>query len=113
MKNEVRDRCFEKSLPVPEGTKSGDPLIIGKIPCVAAIDRQPDGKATVKMGTGSFKFSVIAKKEAEEKAVAVGDELFLKEGKISKDTGGTLFGFALEAIEKGKTVEIEVKLATV
>lgn len=113
MKNEHLDRCFEISLPVPEGTKSGDPLIIGDIPCVAAIDRQADGKATVKMGTGSFSFSVIAKKEAEEKAVVLGKPVYLKEGKLSMDTGGTLFGYALAEIAKGKTATIRVKLATV
>lgn len=114
MLNEVRDRCFEKSLPVPEGTKSGDPLVIGaaKIPCVAVIDRQADGEATVKMGTGSFRFSVEGvEKEAKEKAIAVGDKVFLKGGKLNADSEGDLFGYAMEPVVKAKTTEIEVKLA--
>lgn len=114
MKNEARDRCYEKSLPVPEGTVSGDPLIIGggKIPCVAAIDRQADGKATVKMGTGSFRFSVKGhEKEEKEKAIAVGDKVFLKGGVLNADSEGDLFGYAMEPVVKAKTTVIEVKLA--
>lgn len=113
MKNEVRDRCYQKSVPVPEGTKSGDPLVLGngKIPAVAAIDRQANGKATVRMKVGSFKFLVSAKKAAEEIAINVGDKIFLKEGKLSLNEGD-LYGYAMEAIAAGKEAEIEVQLAT-
>jgi predicted RecA/RadA family phage recombinase len=113
MKNEVREHCWTKSVPVPEGTKSGDPVIIGVLPGVAVIDRQANGKATVKFSTGSYRMTVIGKKEAEEKQIKVGEKVFLKEGKLSADTGGTLWGYVMEEVAKGKTAEVEVKLAIV
>lgn len=113
MKNEVREHCWTKSVPVPEGTKAGTPVLIGSLPGIAVIDRQPNGNATVKFSTGSYRISVIGKKEAEEKQIKVGEKVFLKEGKLSADTGGTLWGYAMEELAKGKTAEIEVKLAIV
>lgn len=111
--NRVRERAFQVSLPVPEGTTSGDPVAVGSLVGVALIDRGKDtaGEATIQM-VGSFEFEVIGKKGAEEKAIAVGEPVYLKEGKLSADSGGTLFGYALQAVAKGKTETIEVKIAT-
>lgn len=114
MKNEIRDRCYQKSVPVPEGTKAGDPLVLGngKVPAVAITDRQANGRATVRMQVGSFEFNVEGvEKEAKEKAIAVGDKVFLKAGKLNADSEGDLFGYAMAPVTKAKTEAIEVKLA--
>jgi predicted RecA/RadA family phage recombinase len=116
--NRVREKCVQRSLPVPEGTKSGDPLVIGagKIPAVALIDRGKDteDEATVQMSLGSFEFEVEGKeKEGKEKAIEAGDPVYLKGGKLSADSGGDLFGYAMDPVAKGKTASIEVKLAAV
>lgn len=114
MKNEVRHRCYQRNLPVPEGTVAGDPLVLGngKVPAVAATDRKADGTATVRMQVGSFRFSVVGKEaEAKEKDIAVGDKVYLSEGVLSADSTGSLFGYAMEPVVKNKTEEIEVKLA--
>jgi len=115
MKNAVRDHCWTKSVPVPEGTKAGDPVVIGVLPGIAVIDRQSNGKATVKFSTGSYRLKVEGKKKGgeEEQAIKVGEKVFLKEGKLSADSTGTLWGYAMEEVEKGKTAEVEVKLAIV
>jgi predicted RecA/RadA family phage recombinase len=116
--NRVREKCVTRSVPVPEGTKSGDPLVLGagKIPAVALIDRGKDteDEATVQMSLGSFEFEVTGKeKEEKEKAIEVGDPVYLKGGKLSADAGGDLFGYAMEPVAKGKAGTIEVKLAAV
>lgn len=111
--NQVYDEADQLRLPVEEGIVSGDPGILegdGAIPFVALTDRGTDGKATVEM-RGGFKFSVVSKKGEENKVTKVGDKIYIKEGVLSKDSGGTLFGFAMGAIESGKTAEIVVKLA--
>lgn len=118
-KNEIRNRAFQVALPVPVGTVSGSPVAVGagtkKLVGVALNDRGADTpeQSTVKM-VGSFKLMVSAKeKEGKEKAINVGDEIFISaEGKLSVNNEGTLFGFALEAMVKGKEEEIEVKIAT-
>ena len=112
--NRVRERAFQVSVPVSEGVESGDPVLVGAMPGVALIDRGKDtaGEATVQF-VGSFEFEVEGKeKEAKEKAIAVGDPIYYNGGKLNADSGGTLFGYALGAVAKGKTETVEVKIAT-
>lgn len=111
--NRVRERAFQVSVPVEEGVESGDPVLVGSMPGVALIDRGKDteGEATVQF-VGSFELSVEGKKGEEEKAIAVGEPVYIKNGKLSADSGGTLFGYALGAVAKGKTETVEVKIAT-
>jgi len=115
MLNEVRDRAEQISLPVPEGTTAGDPVVVGSIIGVAMIDRGADteGEATVKT-VGSFNLAVAATDGEAEDAIAIGDALFIDaEGNITKtEEEGTLFGYALEAVAEGEEATIEVKLAT-
>lgn len=115
MKNEKRHRAEQVALPVPPGTVAGDPVVVGALVGVAATDRDADtpGEATVKM-VGSFDLEVEAVDGEEESAIVVGDKLFIDgEGNITKtEAGGTFFGYALEAVAKGETATIEVKLAT-
>lgn len=113
--NEVREHCFQKSLPVPEGTLAGDPVKVGALVGVALTDRGADTpeQSTVDM-VGSFRLPVLGEeKEAKEKAIAVGDKVFIDaEGNLSVNDTGTLFGYALEVVAKGEEKEIEVKIAT-
>lgn len=115
MKNEVRDRAEQISLPVPEGTVAGDPVVVGAIVGVAQIDRGEDTpeEATVKT-VGSYNLAVTAKDGEANDPVAIGDKLFIDgEGNLSKtEAEGTFFGYALEAVAEGETATIEVKLAT-
>jgi hypothetical protein len=118
-KNEIRNRAFQLSLPVPAGTLAGMPVAVGagtkKLVGVALTDRGADTPecATVKL-VGSFALEVTGKKGGEEKAINIGDEVFIDaEGKLSADSSKTLFGFALEPVVKNATTTIEVKLALV
>ncbi len=114
-KNELRNRAFQVSLPVPEGTLSGSPVKVGSLVGVALTDRGADtpGESTVKM-VGSFGLKVKGvEKENKEKAIAIGDPIFIDaEGKLTANNTGTLFGYALEAVAKNEEKEIEVKIAT-
>jgi len=122
MLNEARERAWQLSVPVPAGTKAGMPVALGsgknKMCGVALTDRgaEPDKpeNATVKF-VGSFFLAVKGvEKEAKEHAIAFGDEIFIDaEGKLTADAGGTLWGYALEPVVKGKLETIEVKVATV
>lgn len=46
-KNQKLLHALHIEVPVPAGTKAGDPVKVGQICGVAQIDRQADGKATV------------------------------------------------------------------
>lgn len=112
------------SLPVPADTVSGDPLVLGSLPCVALTDRavagdnggggNVDGEATVQLfPSGVFDLEVIAN-DGVAVAVGVGDPVYLQaDGTIDADSAGDLFGYALEAIASGATATINVKLAAV
>jgi len=109
-KNREYAKANEVKLPVPEGTKSGDPLILGGLPAVALQDRQSDGEATCQFD-GAYRLSVEAKNKAGNKAIGVGDILFMKGGKLGvNNEEGTRYGYALAAIESGKTEVIVVKI---
>lgn len=95
------------SLPVPNGTESGDPLVIGGLPCVALIDQQDDGNATVQTD-GAFLFDVTGDSGGPD----AGDIVYLQgDGSIDIDSGnGDRFGYALAPVENGQTTEIPVKI---
>lgn len=100
------------SYAVPDGTKSGDPVVVGQIPGVALIDRTPRGTATVE-SDGVFALQVKGIDGAGNSAIAVGDILYFNAGdvpKISKKATGVRFGYAREAVAAGATATIEVKL---
>jgi len=104
--NRVRDKAEYLSLPVPVDTESGDPLVIGDLPCVALTDRNSEGESTVQTN-GSFAFSITAGADID-----VGDILYLTGGgAFTHDpSGNDRFGYALEAIANGNTATIEVKI---
>lgn len=100
----------EVCLPVPEGTKSGDFLVIGQIPCVALIDRNKEGEASVDMG-GAYRLSVVGKNKAGNKAIAVGDIIYIKGGVLGvNNEEGVRFGYALDPVVSGATTVIRVKI---
>lgn len=109
-KNRSQEFAKEILLPVPNGTKSGDPLVVSQLPCVAMIDRNADGEASVDCG-GSYWFLVEGKNKAGNKAIAVGDIIYLKEGKLSvNNEEGTRFGYAMDPVGSGAKTEIRVKV---
>ena len=80
------------AIPVPEGTKSGDPVIVGNYAGFALIDRQSDGMATVKL-IGSAKDVTVTG------ALTVGQTVYLKtDGTLTATaTGAKPFGSAVTA----------------
>jgi|ERR1044072_3664169 predicted RecA/RadA family phage recombinase len=111
-KNRIRERCQQRSFVVPEGTESGDPVVIGQIPGVALEDRGEmiEDQATVQMD-GEFELPVTGKNKAGEKAIAEGDIIFLKGGELNVNSEeGVRFGYALAPVVKNKTEVIPVKV---
>lgn len=108
--NRIREEAEQVALPVPDGTVSGDALCLGSLPCVALTDKdaavQPDGTATVQTD-GSFLFEVAV-------ATEVGDIIYWHEGSGSPATlnktssGGTRFGYALEAQAGAGAIEVKI-----
>lgn len=107
-KNRRKEKATRLALPVPDGTVSGDPLVIGDLPCVAVTDESEwtEDEASVQTD-GSFVFDVFA----DNAAIDPGDIVYLQnDGSISDDNGGKRFGYALEAVSNGATTGIEVKI---
>jgi len=103
-------------VPVPVGTKGGDPLVLGtgaiKIPAVANIDRLDDGTASVTR-VGSFLMQVQAIDGSGNSAVAVLDPIYFNSGatpKLNKNAAGVAWGVALTTLASGTTGEVEVLL---
>lgn len=103
-------------LPVPAGTKSGDPVVVGTIAGIAMEDRDAAGNAPVRV-KGVFKLSVTGNDGASNKAIAVGDTVYYTapsgETPATIDanaTDGAEFGVALKAIASGATATIPVAL---
>lgn len=88
---------------VPSGTVSGDPVVIGDaLPGVALTDRDSDGNASVDMG-GAYDLEVTG-------PVDPGDLVYFHSGALNvTSSGGTRFGYALQAIASGAAT-IPVKL---
>ena len=111
--NRELDKADNLSLTVPEGTKSGDPIIVGGIPVVALEGRGEStvGKATCQTD-GAFRVLVKAHKAAEAgEAIAEGDVVYSNgEGLINVDPALTRYGYALKAIASGEEEIIPVKI---
>lgn len=93
--NEVYRDAVHIPLPVPSGTKSGDPVKVGSLIGVAQTDRDADGNATV-WRNGAHTFTV------DGAVTAVGAPLYVVGDGTSRitqltatATGNTLFGYAL------------------
>ena len=93
---------FQVSLPVPDGTEIGDPLVVGGVPVVALED---EGNITDLYSTcrrvGAYNLSVKAVDDSGNTAVAVGDDLYFNSADtpvLSRKKSGEYFGKAIEAI---------------
>jgi predicted RecA/RadA family phage recombinase len=114
-KNRVYAEAHELSLPVPEGAKSGDPVVVGDLPGVLLIDRRPAtdpraGTATLQFD-GAYKFPVEGKKKGGNQKIEPGQKVFLLAGKLSANNEeGKFFGYALEEVASAATTVIIVKV---
>jgi Uncharacterized conserved protein (DUF2190) len=101
--NVIYEATVTVAVPVPSGTVSGDPVVIGGIKGVALTDRDTDGNATVHIGPASVaRISVLATAGDDDSpivgsTVSLGDALYKNASStlVSKDTGGGLLGYAL------------------
>lgn len=111
--NRVKETANRLALPVPDGTISGDPLVLGDLPCVAVTDQDEwtEGEASVQTD-GSWRFEVKGEGPGGNEAISVGERIYIDtDGEMNTDeTNGKPFGYALEAVASGETKEIEVKV---
>lgn len=111
--NRVREKATRLSLPVPAGTVSGDPLVLGALPCVATTDRGQDtaGEASVQTD-GSWEFPLVGEDDGGNQAIVLGDIVYLQpDGSLSLDAvAGKRFGYALAPVGAGDTTDTEIKV---
>ena len=110
--NSAFTQADQLSLPVAEGTESGDPVIVGQLVGVALTDRGDGGNesthATVKL-TGAFNVSVTT-----TGTLAVGAPVYITTAGVLTPAAGTtnaLFGHALETKSAANPETIAVRLA--
>jgi predicted RecA/RadA family phage recombinase len=97
-------------LVVPEGGKSGDPVVIGNIPAVLLLDSQYPAATAVDTG-GVYNLPVEGKNKAGEKAIEIGDIIYIKGGVLSvNNEEGVRFGYAMGPVTKNKKETIPVKI---
>lgn len=95
MKNEYLRPGTELSVPVPSGTKSGEPVLVGAMPGVAATDRGAGGNiaghATVLFDGRVYEFDV-------DGAIAgVGTAIYITSARAltTTATSNTLYGYSV------------------
>lgn len=96
MKNEAFVPASELSLPVPVGTKSGEPVLVGSLPGIAATNRGEGGNiathATVLMDDRAYELDV------DGAIPGVGTPIFIVTADRSLTVtaaGNTLWGFSV------------------
>lgn len=104
-KNKVFLDGYQLNLPVPSGTESGDPVVIGELPGVALTDRTsgPNGTATVDF-KGVYDLEVSSSTDA-------GDILYYNDGELTTSSGGgdnPRYGYALQSANSGDTIHVKV-----
>lgn len=92
-KNQRYTHADHISLPVPEGTASGDPVRVGAIAGVAQTDRRPDGTATVWLD-GSYDVEVAG-------ALTAGQTVYITSAGALTATAGTNNPFGSAITDKG------------
>ena len=91
--NEIFKHSQNRSLPVPEGTKSGDPVRVGEINGVAQVD---EGDGQNAKGYASIKSHGAWKVPVTGAVASVGDPIYISEaGVLSADSTGARWGVAL------------------
>lgn len=111
--NTIFEQGDNLSLPVPDGTKSGDPVLVGGLVGVAQTDEGKGGNAD---NFASVKMNGVHDLVVSTAVGSIGAPLYFPSGGGKKLTatasGNTLFGYALETKGAGDGV-IRVKLAKV
>jgi predicted RecA/RadA family phage recombinase len=123
--NKAYEQAWNLRIAVPSTVKSGDPLLVGKLPGVAETDySSTDGCATVCFH-GAYTLSVLGSTAASPvsgSALKTGDPVYAEGGTtdsttnvttgftLDKATGGVLFGNVLGAVGSAATVSVAVKL---
>lgn len=102
--NEVYKYGNSIPLPVPDGTVSGDPVVVGQLTGVAQTDRDADGNATVAL-IGAYNVPVVGA------IAAVGAPVYITSASdaTATATGNQLLGHALATKGTGTGV-IPVRL---
>lgn len=106
-RNEVYRDGDRLALPVPDGTVSGAPVLVGALPGVTQTGRAADGTATV-WTSGAFRLDVAGA------VTTVGSPVYITSaGALTTTaTGNTVFGHAL-ATKGAGTGPLVVKIAKV
>ena len=100
------------TVPVPAGTKSGDPVVYGQRPGIALEDRDADGNAPVNFDAVP-ELSVKGVDGAGNKAIAEGDVIYYvaeDTPKLSVKATGIRYGYAKGTVASGATATIQVIL---
>ena len=106
--NEILKHSQNRSLPVPTGTKSGDPVRVGIINGVAQTN---EGDGQNAPGYASIKSHGAWKLPVEGAVTAIGDPIYISAtNELSATTVGDLFGAALQT--QAADGEIIVEIAT-
>lgn len=107
------------AMPVPDGTASGDPILLfDEIPAVALTDEgdggNADNHATVAINPmWVYSYDVVGADGAGNAPIAIGDRVYLDAAVVNADvTNGTFYGWALAAVASGATTNIPVLLAS-
>lgn len=109
-KNIRVEHATSYTLPVPAGTTSGDPVLVGVIPGVAITDRDADGNATVKIAGGA----VVDLELASAVVTAPGSVLFVTSAGVVSATSAAnsaVYGAALSTKAAGAAATVTVLLA--
>lgn len=89
---------------------SGDAVVVGNIAGVCVTDADDDGYAVIDR-SGVYRLSVKGADNSGNKAVSVGDIIYMDSGTLNKDaTDGIRFGYAYGTVNSGATTEIDVIL---
>lgn len=97
------------SLPVPTGTKSGSPVLVGSLPGVAQTNEGEGGNAA---GYATVWLHGVFDLTVTDAVTAVGTPINITDGTLAAAAGGTLFGYAL-ATKAAEAGTIPVKIARV
>jgi predicted RecA/RadA family phage recombinase len=98
-------------LTVTAGAKSGDPMVVGVLPCHCETDADATTNVASCKLRGIFNYTVNAINAGGNSAVAQGDQLYYTAGdtiKLSKKVAGVPFGVAWEPLAGGATGVIGV-----
>ena len=104
----MEDLTLPSIVPLPTTVLSGGPCVVGKIPCVAAMDAASG--VVVPYIKGVFTLSI---KDTAGGGIALGDILYFDNTttpKVNNTNTGVRYGYALAAVGSGLTASVDVLL---